>query len=196
MDLTHAVDRVEAIRRKFGVESLAPQLAACREMLKGGGVVDVAVLGQFKAGKSSFLNVLIGASDRAGRRPAVDRRGHQDRVWAEGAGHRPRTRGQTVRGSVWPGWPSSSRSGETPRTKSGWQWSTWSLPPSHRTRGSDSSTRRGWAAYSRTTRGCPGSGCPASGRPSSPSASTIPFPKTTCCSSTTCPRILPRRPSC
>jgi GTP-binding protein EngB required for normal cell division len=60
MDLTHAVERVEAIRRKFGVESLAPQLAACREMLKSGGVVDVAVLGQFKAGKSSFLNGLIG----------------------------------------------------------------------------------------------------------------------------------------
>src|SRR5665648_30296 len=63
MDLTHAVERVEAIRRAFGVESLAPQLAACREMLKGGGgVVDVAVLGQFKAGKSSFLNGLIGGA--------------------------------------------------------------------------------------------------------------------------------------
>ncbi|MDP2657194.1 MAG: dynamin family protein, partial [Candidatus Deferrimicrobium sp.] len=60
MDLTHAVERVEAIRRKFGVGSLSPQLAACREMLKSGGVVDVAVLGQFKAGKSSFLNALIG----------------------------------------------------------------------------------------------------------------------------------------
>jgi len=60
MDLTHAVGRVEAIRRKFGVESLAPQLSACREMLAGGDVVDVAVLGQFKAGKSSFLNALIG----------------------------------------------------------------------------------------------------------------------------------------
>ena len=60
MDLSGTVDRVEAIRRKFGVESLAPQLAACRDMLRGGGVVDVAVLGQFKAGKSSFLNGLIG----------------------------------------------------------------------------------------------------------------------------------------
>jgi len=62
MDLSGTVDRVEAIRRTFGVESLAPQLAACREMLKGGGVVDVAVLGQFKAGKSSFLNGLIGGA--------------------------------------------------------------------------------------------------------------------------------------
>ena len=61
MDLTHAVERIAAIRRKFGLESLAPQLAACEEMLGDGGVVDVAVLGQFKAGKSSFLNGLIGA---------------------------------------------------------------------------------------------------------------------------------------
>ena len=62
MDLSGTVERVESIRRKFGVESLAPQLAACREMLTDGGVVDVAVLGQFKAGKSSFLNCLIGGA--------------------------------------------------------------------------------------------------------------------------------------
>jgi hypothetical protein len=30
MDLTHAVERVEVIRRKFGVESLAPQSDAER----------------------------------------------------------------------------------------------------------------------------------------------------------------------
>jgi len=56
------VDRVGAICRRFGIDSLAPQLAACEELLGGGGVVDVAVLGQFKAGKSSFLNGLIGAA--------------------------------------------------------------------------------------------------------------------------------------
>jgi GTP-binding protein EngB required for normal cell division len=61
MDLSGAVDRVGAISGRFGIGSLAPTLAACREMLAGGGVVDVAVLGQFKAGKSSFLNALIGA---------------------------------------------------------------------------------------------------------------------------------------
>ena len=55
------VDRVGAICRRFRIDSLAPQLAACVELLGGGGVVDVAVLGQFKAGKSSFLNGLIGA---------------------------------------------------------------------------------------------------------------------------------------
>ena len=61
MDLSGTVARVGTICRSFGIDSLMPQLAACEELL-GGGVVDVAVLGQFKAGKSSFLNVLIGAS--------------------------------------------------------------------------------------------------------------------------------------
>ncbi|MBP2689741.1 MAG: Dynamin family protein [Deltaproteobacteria bacterium] len=61
MDLSGTVARVGAICGRFGIESLMPQHAACRDMLKGGGVVDVAVLGQFKAGKSSFLNGLIGA---------------------------------------------------------------------------------------------------------------------------------------
>jgi GTP-binding protein EngB required for normal cell division len=56
------IDRVGAICRRFGIDSLAPQLAACEELLGGGGVVDVAVLGQFKTGKSSFLNGLIGAA--------------------------------------------------------------------------------------------------------------------------------------
>jgi GTP-binding protein EngB required for normal cell division len=62
MEPSCAVERVAEMCRTFGVESLAPQLAACREMLAGGGVVDVAVLGQFKAGKSSFLNALFGGA--------------------------------------------------------------------------------------------------------------------------------------
>jgi GTP-binding protein EngB required for normal cell division len=60
MDLSGTVGRVGAICRRFGIDSLVPQRAACEELL-GGGVVDVAVIGQFKAGKSSFLNGLIGA---------------------------------------------------------------------------------------------------------------------------------------
>jgi GTP-binding protein EngB required for normal cell division len=60
MDLTRTVERIGGICGRFGIGSLAPQLAACEELLRGGGVVDVAVLGQFKAGKSSFLNGLIG----------------------------------------------------------------------------------------------------------------------------------------
>jgi GTP-binding protein EngB required for normal cell division len=55
-----ALVRVEAICREFGIDSLRPQLAACAEMLKDGDAVDVAVVGRFKAGKSSFLNSLVG----------------------------------------------------------------------------------------------------------------------------------------
>jgi len=54
------VARVGALGRSFRIDSLAPQIAACEELLRDGGTVDVAVLGQFKAGKSSFLNGLIG----------------------------------------------------------------------------------------------------------------------------------------
>jgi GTP-binding protein EngB required for normal cell division len=57
-----AVERVREICRDFGIGSLGPQLAACGELLRSGGVVDVAVLGQFKAGKSSFLNALFGSA--------------------------------------------------------------------------------------------------------------------------------------
>lgn len=54
------VQRLERICREFHVDSLLPQLKAGEEVLREHGVVDVAVLGQFKAGKSSFLNGLIG----------------------------------------------------------------------------------------------------------------------------------------
>ena len=60
MELTGVLERVGAIRRRFRIDALAPRHAACGELLRGDGVVDVAVLGQFKAGKSSFLNGLFG----------------------------------------------------------------------------------------------------------------------------------------
>jgi GTP-binding protein EngB required for normal cell division len=48
------------IVRRFGLTSLDPALRAC-EALSGGGVpLDVAVLGQFKSGKSSLLNAVLG----------------------------------------------------------------------------------------------------------------------------------------
>lgn len=46
---------------QFGVDVLRPQIDACAGMLDEGGIVDVAVVGRFKAGKSSFLNSLIGS---------------------------------------------------------------------------------------------------------------------------------------
>jgi GTP-binding protein EngB required for normal cell division len=58
--LADCAARVGDVCRRFRIDSLRPQLAACEELLQGGGVMDVAVLGQFKAGKSSFLNALVG----------------------------------------------------------------------------------------------------------------------------------------
>ena len=44
----------------FQLRTLEPQLRACEEMAGSSGLVEVAVLGQFKSGKSSFLNSLVG----------------------------------------------------------------------------------------------------------------------------------------
>lgn len=44
----------------FQIGVLQPQLRACTEIARNQGIVDIVVLGQFKAGKSSFLNSLIG----------------------------------------------------------------------------------------------------------------------------------------
>ncbi len=55
------LQRLAVICRDFRLDPLQPQIDALADMLKDGGVVDVAVVGRFKAGKSSFLNSLIGA---------------------------------------------------------------------------------------------------------------------------------------
>lgn len=59
-DIFTCVARVEALCGAFGIDSLRPQIAALGDARRDSGVVDVAVLGQFKAGKSSFLNAVIG----------------------------------------------------------------------------------------------------------------------------------------
>lgn len=53
-------DTVAGLAEEFRLDALLPQIQACRAMLDDRGVVDVAVVGRFKAGKSSFLNSLIG----------------------------------------------------------------------------------------------------------------------------------------
>jgi GTPase Era involved in 16S rRNA processing len=55
-----AVGRIATICREFRLDALLPQVEACQETLRDGDTVDVAVIGRFKAGKSSFLNSLIG----------------------------------------------------------------------------------------------------------------------------------------
>lgn len=54
------VAEMARICESFGLEALHPQLQACSEAIQNQGVVDIAILGQFKAGKSSFLNRLAG----------------------------------------------------------------------------------------------------------------------------------------
>jgi GTP-binding protein EngB required for normal cell division len=61
--MDHAAKVLDGLTRVVGelrLQSLEPQLAACRDRLRAGTRVEVAVLGRFKAGKSSFLNHLDG----------------------------------------------------------------------------------------------------------------------------------------
>jgi GTP-binding protein EngB required for normal cell division len=51
---------VGEVVERFGLANLAPALAACRELAERDAPLDVAVLGQFKSGKSSLLNALVG----------------------------------------------------------------------------------------------------------------------------------------
>ncbi len=64
MTCTHSLPRylenIEAIATSFGIGSLTPRIRAVSETLSDGGLVDVAILGQFKSGKSTFLNTLFG----------------------------------------------------------------------------------------------------------------------------------------
>jgi len=59
MQMNRCRATIEEICTSFRIDSLRPRLAALAEGLESGEVVDVAVLGQFKAGKSSFLNSLL-----------------------------------------------------------------------------------------------------------------------------------------
>jgi len=55
------LDRIAAVADELKLAGLQPQIAACRNQLRAGNNgIDVAVFGRFKAGKSSFLNHLVG----------------------------------------------------------------------------------------------------------------------------------------
>jgi len=51
---------VKAIQAEFHLDSLLPQISALSRSLPERHVVNVAVVGRFKAGKSSFLNEIVG----------------------------------------------------------------------------------------------------------------------------------------
>ena len=52
--------RIQEVCDKFHIVSLNRQIEACQNLLQQDRLIDVAILGQFKSGKSSFLNSLIG----------------------------------------------------------------------------------------------------------------------------------------
>jgi ribosome biogenesis GTPase A len=54
------LSRIQEVSDQFQIISLNRQIGACKNFLRQDQLIDVAVLGQFKAGKSSFLNSLIG----------------------------------------------------------------------------------------------------------------------------------------
>ena len=54
------LSRIEQICDQFHIVSLNRQIEACQNLLQQDRLIDVAILGQFKSGKSSFLNSLIG----------------------------------------------------------------------------------------------------------------------------------------
>ncbi|MBI4862358.1 MAG: dynamin family protein [Candidatus Riflebacteria bacterium] len=57
-----AIESVASIAAEFQIDSLWPQIRACKEVAHDGGIVDVAILGRFKAGKSSLLNRVVSRS--------------------------------------------------------------------------------------------------------------------------------------
>ncbi len=52
--------RIQETCDLFKITSLNRQVEACQNLLHQDQLIDVAILGQFKAGKSSFLNTLVG----------------------------------------------------------------------------------------------------------------------------------------
>jgi len=60
---TSSKELIKTIREtasRFHIISLNRQIEVCEELIEKNPIIDVAILGQFKAGKSSFINSLIG----------------------------------------------------------------------------------------------------------------------------------------
>jgi GTP-binding protein EngB required for normal cell division len=55
-----ALDQIHEISHSFHIVSLSRYIEACENLFSQDQIIDVAILGQFKAGKSSFINSLIG----------------------------------------------------------------------------------------------------------------------------------------
>jgi hypothetical protein len=57
---TEQLGTVADLIRRFGLTSLYPTLSACEALAGDASSLDVAVLGQFKSGKSLLLNAVLG----------------------------------------------------------------------------------------------------------------------------------------
>ncbi|MEN6616363.1 MAG: dynamin family protein, partial [Syntrophorhabdus sp.] len=54
------LNHIQQVTEKYNMLPLVRQIEACRDLVEKNSLIDVAILGQFKAGKSSFLNSIIG----------------------------------------------------------------------------------------------------------------------------------------
>ena len=54
------LDAVSTATARFHIASLNRQITVCQALFRENPLIDIAILGQFKAGKSSFINSLIG----------------------------------------------------------------------------------------------------------------------------------------
>jgi len=59
-DIRNILEKIADTCDRFQMISLNRQLEVARALLEKNPPIDVAVMGQFKAGKSSFLNSLLG----------------------------------------------------------------------------------------------------------------------------------------
>src|SRR5271157_1633182 len=59
-DTKELVSKIDEAASRFHIVSLKRQIEVCESLLKENPIIDVAILGQFKAGKSSFINSLVG----------------------------------------------------------------------------------------------------------------------------------------
>lgn len=59
-DYENKIATIKRICSAFHLDSLKSQIAAISEVVQEGNIINVALLGRFKAGKSSFLNSILG----------------------------------------------------------------------------------------------------------------------------------------
>lgn len=59
-EIQNILKRIRTIVDQYGMTALTRQISVCETLTQENPPIDVAVLGQFKSGKSSFINTLIG----------------------------------------------------------------------------------------------------------------------------------------